>query len=141
MWEPLLAIADLLGGDWVVRARDAAVELSVSDEGADTDGEVFRLLLDCRQVFDAFGVDRLQTSTLLDGLLSLGAGWENVGGRALDARGLSDGLRVFGVGPSKMRFGRQVLQGYSRAAFEGAWRLVPAVPGVVDVPGVVGVVA
>src|SRR5580692_10647850 len=32
-WEPLLAIADLAGGDWPMRACAAAVELSASSDG------------------------------------------------------------------------------------------------------------
>ena len=36
VWEPLLAIADLAGGDWPERARRAALELSTGEERATT---------------------------------------------------------------------------------------------------------
>src|SRR5881394_2580059 len=32
IWEPLLAIADLAGGEWPQLARDAAQQLSASDD-------------------------------------------------------------------------------------------------------------
>src|SRR5262249_54081591 len=35
IWEPLLAIADLAGGDWPARARTAALELSTGEERED----------------------------------------------------------------------------------------------------------
>ena len=33
-WDPLLAIADLAGGDWPARARKAAIELSRDADAA-----------------------------------------------------------------------------------------------------------
>ena len=129
VWEPLLAIADCLGGDWPARARVAAVELCSARKESDTDSIAFELLTACRVVFDELQADRLQTSTLLEWLLEDGR-WADVDGEALDARGLADTLRGFGVAPRKVRFGRQTLQGYLRREFEGAWALL-AVP---DVP-------
>ena len=48
-WEPLIAIADLAGGDWPARARKAATALTAED---DTDTSLgARLLADLRDVF------------------------------------------------------------------------------------------
>jgi Protein of unknown function (DUF3631) len=62
-WEPLLAIADIAGGDWPERARAAAVHLSnkSSDESITTGVE----LLD--HIREAFGAEdkKLWTETLL----------------------------------------------------------------------------
>ena len=66
-WEPLIAIADLAGGNWPVRARSAAVELSgreVIDEGSIG----VQLLADCRQAFGER--DRLSTKDLISALTS-----------------------------------------------------------------------
>src|SRR5262249_42539760 len=56
VWEPLLAIADAIGGDWPERARVAAVALV----GAARDAEPslgIRLLIDIRTIFDQTGAD------------------------------------------------------------------------------------
>ncbi len=103
VWEPLLAIADALGGDWPLRAKDAAVALCASRKDTDTDSLAFDLLADCRTVFDELEADRLQTSTLLEWLLETGR-WGDVEGQVLDARLLADMLRGFGVAPRKVRF-------------------------------------
>jgi Protein of unknown function (DUF3631) len=50
-WEPLIAVADLAGGDWPRLARHAAVVLtSDRDEAADISDRI-RLLTDCRTAF------------------------------------------------------------------------------------------
>ena len=50
VWEAMIAIADLAGGDWPARARKAATTLSGDGDGADsTLGE--RLLADLQDVF------------------------------------------------------------------------------------------
>lgn len=141
VWEPLLAIADELGGQWPQRARLAAVELCAARRDADTESLPFRLLAACREVFDALGGDRLQTSRLVEWLLADGE-WGDIDGRRLDARILADTLRPLGICPGKLRFGRQSLQGYERRSFVGAWAMlagpepVPAGVAVVDVPAV-----
>jgi putative DNA primase/helicase len=48
-WTPLLAIADIAGGDWPSRARAAA--LAMSDHDVDGDGIGVRLLSDIRSLF------------------------------------------------------------------------------------------
>lgn len=138
VWEPLLAIADELGGDWPTRARRAAVELCSDRRDADTDSLVFRLVTACHEVFDALGAERLQTSRLLEWLLADGEWSDMGGGRRLDARILADVLRPLGICPGKLRFGRQALQGYERHAFAAAWRMLGLddVPDVPDVPAV-----
>lgn len=135
VWEPLLAIADALGGSWPRRAREAAVALCQGRKDADTDGLAFELLADCRVVFDELGADRLQTATLLEWLRD-GGRWADVEGVPLDARLLAEMLRGFGIAPRKVRFGRVTLQGYLRREFEGAWALLGDVPDVPAVPEV-----
>ena len=49
-WSPLLAIADLAGGEWPERARQVAIELSRGD-GTETIREL--LLADLREMFEA----------------------------------------------------------------------------------------
>ncbi|GAB93726.1 hypothetical protein GORHZ_242_00100 [Gordonia rhizosphera NBRC 16068] len=68
VWEALLAVADLAGGQWPARARVAAVTLvTASKDRAPTIGVL--LLRDLRTVFGDH--DRLSTEHVLDGLNSL----------------------------------------------------------------------
>jgi hypothetical protein len=70
VWEPLIAVADLAGGHWMVRARYAAVALN--DARAERDPSLgVQLLGDCRRLFAEFDVDRLTTEKLLEALHSL----------------------------------------------------------------------
>ncbi|MEQ7126676.1 DUF3631 domain-containing protein [Actinopolymorpha sp. B11F2] len=66
-WEPLLAIADVAGGDWPKLGREAAE--SIATEAADADGQLteeVRLLKDIRDAFDAMPhVSFLATNVLL----------------------------------------------------------------------------
>src|SRR5262249_8331051 len=56
-WRPLLAIADLAGGDWPALARKAACDLS----GVEEDGSLGVLLL--ADVREAFGTDKVMRSS------------------------------------------------------------------------------
>jgi hypothetical protein len=54
LWEPLIVVADLAGGDWPRIARDAAVALTRAAAEEDTAlSPNLRLLADIRTVFDA----------------------------------------------------------------------------------------
>jgi hypothetical protein len=48
-WRPLLAIADLAGGEWPEQARRAALGVSGTLEAQDGTGE--QLLADIREIF------------------------------------------------------------------------------------------
>lgn len=133
VWEPLLAIADELGGSWPERARVAAVQLCAGRKEAGQESVAFRLLVACRDAFDVFGgAQRLQSAKLLAWLCESDE-WSDMDGRSLDARTMADLLRPFGVCPGKIRFGRQTAQGYERRHFASAWRMLGLEP-VIDVP-------
>ncbi len=120
VWEPLLAIADAAGGTWPERARRAAVELCAGRKNANTEATAFNLLVDIKSIFDGMRVEKIKTAALLDCLA--GMTWQD--DRALDAMLLADMLRGFSITPCKLRFGKQIAQGYVRSAFVGAWRLL-----------------
>lgn len=118
VWEPLICVADLVGGTWPERARKAAVELMKGRKISSAAGQAFQLLGACKDLFTELGVDRIQTSRLL----------EMLGEDDLTAMGLADSLRGFGIQPLKIRFGKTVAQGYERSGFEAAYSsLVPTV--------------
>jgi Protein of unknown function (DUF3631) len=130
-WEPLIAIADLAGGDWPTRARTAAVAMTGAEaqQEEDTSASV-RLLTDLREVFGA--AEALYTTTILEALHKLeDAPWPDWYGHPLSTRDLAKLLRPYdirsksvrehGTGPS--------LKGYARADLHDAWqRYAPLAP-------------
>jgi putative DNA primase/helicase len=68
-WNPLLAVADLAGGNWPTRARQAATELTA--EGNDHDSSRVALLADIREAFAKTRTDRLASEDLVAYLAAL----------------------------------------------------------------------
>lgn len=66
--EPLIAIADLAGGEWPERARKSLVVLC-SDQEAEDDSCGVRLLRAIRSIFATCGNDRISTVDLLNALV------------------------------------------------------------------------
>jgi hypothetical protein len=126
VWEPLIAIADQVGGHWPDRARSAAARLHAEKTQHDPSLGV-QLLADCRRIFDDRDADRLTTETLVAALVGLDDGpWSDLRGKPLDARRLAQRLRGYGVRPGNHRFQEAVLRGYLREDFHDAWlRYVP----------------
>lgn len=122
-WRPLLAIADLVGGDWPERARKAAIVLSTGR--ADTKGAGELLICDIEVIFKARKVepDRISTADLLTALCELdGRPWaEWFRGRPLTANGLARLLHPFGVGPKSVRVGGASVKGYTLESFQDAF--------------------
>jgi Protein of unknown function (DUF3631) len=137
VWEPLLTVAELAGGNWPARARVAAVTL-VTDSRQTPRSMGLLLLGDLRTAFDDDEV--LTTENILDKLVALDESpWSDLRGRALDARGLSARLRKYDDGnpegpqpirPTTVRLGDVVAKGYRRADFLDAWQryLTPEPP-------------
>ena len=67
-WEPLIAVADLAGGEWPELARHAAVVLTADQDQAASVSDRIRLLADCRAAFGE--ADALPTATLITRLRS-----------------------------------------------------------------------
>ena len=120
-WEPLLAIAELVGGNWQHRARKAAVAISAG-EAREDDSLGVQLLAD---IADVIGdCDKITTSELLNGLRAIGtAPWRVFGQKEkpLDARRLAALLRPYGIKPITFRVCKSTPKGYERHAFEDAW--------------------
>ena len=68
--EPLLAIAEKIGGDWPEKARKALIKLC-TEEAAQEDVRI-RLLTDIKRIFDETGEQALFTQTLLEKLVAIG---------------------------------------------------------------------
>jgi hypothetical protein len=117
VWEPLLAAADIAGGNWPEHARLAARRLSANENAEDGSAGVL-LLADIKRVFTERDSDRLPTEVLLDALRELDESpWSEWYGRPLSARGLARLLKPYAIGPHSDGTSR----GYKREAFEDAW--------------------
>jgi hypothetical protein len=128
--EPLLAIADLAGGDWPDRARRAIVELHGGRE-IDDESSGVRLLSDIQAVFEDRDTDRLASSTLLEALHGLDeAPWADWYGKPLSARALARMLKPYGVHSRTVRLDDDSTpKGYLREQFETPWsRYLPTSP-------------
>lgn len=131
VWEPLLAVADMAGGDWPDRARVAAVAL-VADTKRNTPSLGVRLLADLRTVFGF--EDQLPTERILDALHKLDESpWGDLRGKPLDARGLAQRLRPYEVKPTTIRTALSTPKGYRRTDLVDAWnRYLPLTLGYVE---------
>lgn len=125
VWEPLLALADMAGGEWPREAREAARVLTSRLSGREPSVGI-RLLADIREVFS--DVDRLTSQRLCDRLAELEeAPWGDWYGKPIDPRGLARKLRPFDVHPRTIRTGDETPKGYLREDFADAWgRYLPA---------------
>jgi hypothetical protein len=121
VWEPLLAVADMAGGDWPKRARDAAVALVRAAKQTESSLGI-RLLADTKTVFEQFKENILPTSTILKALIALPeAPWGDLRGKPINDRGLSTRLREYGVGSKRVRIKENVFRGYAKEDFHDAW--------------------
>jgi len=112
IWEPLLAIADTAGGHWPQTAR-AACRHFVLHTGPQITSPGVRLLADLRHVFAQARTDRMFTADLVPALVAIEeSSWDDVQGRALDARRLSKELARYGVKPKNIKLGGTVAKGY-----------------------------
>ena len=121
VWEPLLAIADAIGGDWPERARKAAVALV----GAARDAEPslgIRLLADTKTVFGQSRASTLPTSTILEDLIALPESpWGDLRGKPINDRGLAKRLREYGIQSKQIRIKDKTVKGYVAEDFHDAW--------------------
>ena len=119
VWESLLAVADVAGGDWPERARVSAVtHVTLAKAGTPSLG--IRLLADLRAVFE--GHEALSTTTILEGLVQLEESpWGDLRGKPLDARRLARYMNAYDVQSKTVRLGANTAKGYARIDLHDAW--------------------
>ena len=117
-WRPLIAIADLVGGDWPVRARAAAVAMS-APRAAEKMSQGVRLLLDIRQVFEGKPVGTITPTQLVHALAKIPESpWAGVlGAPGITTRRVASLLADYEIQSKRSRDGRF----YARRDFEDAW--------------------
>lgn len=142
IWEPLVAVADLAGGDWPELARQAAIVMTEENESAGVEASRdLRLLADLHSIFHPQKkkpIESLWTTQLLGELHDISESpW--AGGlysEPLDAYSLAAMLRPYGIrsanikGKKKKNEKRPVRKGYKRADLLPVWeRYLPSVAG------------
>ncbi len=140
VWEPLLAVADLAGGDWPKLAREActAIVTGAQDDTA-TDG--IRLLADLRAVWRSSGtsgtsgtllasdvphvplVPHMGTDDLLRQLHGIEESpWADWYGKPLNPRELAKLLKPYEIRSVKVRIGDSPVRGYRLTDMIEPWR-------------------
>jgi hypothetical protein len=120
MWEPLLVVADIAGGDWPNRARRAALGLVAIAREIEPSLNI-RLLADLRTVFG--DEEALATKTILTRLCELeDAPWNDLKGKPINDSKLARRLKNYGIKSKNVRIGSNVLKGYERADLYDVWR-------------------
>jgi hypothetical protein len=129
-WAPLLAIADVAGGEWPERARKAALELSGEDAVDDPDNIGTTLLADIRAIFAAIGAKKLSSKELVSALVAMeNREWAEFGHakKPITAHRLSALLRPFDIRPKTIRISNDPTaegdtpQGYRLSDFADAF--------------------
>jgi putative DNA primase/helicase len=120
-WEPLLAIADLAGGDWPRLARDAALRISGAEQ--DSKSLTAELLEDVRGVFEARRIERMRSTDLLAALVEdEERPWAAYNrGRPMTPHQLSKRLGEYGIKPKNIRVSGGQGKGYDLADMRDAF--------------------
>ena len=120
-WEPLLAIAECAGPEWVRRATAAALKLSGDASEAVSTGN--ELLADIRQAFESKQVEKIRTADLIAALVDDDEqGWATYNrGKPITPRQLAKLLAGYGIRPKTVRFGPHTPKGYERSQFADAF--------------------
>ncbi|MGW3042460.1 DUF3631 domain-containing protein [Kitasatospora sp. NPDC001159] len=127
-WEPLVIVADLAGGPWPRRARQACrrmVDAEVQTEEDNPGGA--RILADIRRIFHAASEPEPDSMTTGQLLFALNgneeAPWAESARGGLTPRALGAMLREFGIISGNVRLGDGTQRkGYTRHKFLDAWR-------------------
>jgi putative DNA primase/helicase len=119
-WRPLIAIADLAGGDWPIRARRIAVELG----GCRIEQTAGVMLLDdIRRIFADLEVDRLPSVEMAGSLSKMEdrpwPEWHQ--GKPITPRQIAKLMEPFSVAPGTIRTVDNTAKGYKLADFTDAF--------------------
>lgn len=124
IWEPLIAIAELAGSDWLHAAMDACRTLETVDHSkGETDVPLsVKMIRHIEQMFHATGdgtpVKGMATADIIDGLVQLG--WDE---RMIHPKSLAKVLREFDIESTTFRpdDGEGVVRGYLAVQFSDLW--------------------
>lgn len=118
-WEPLLSIAEVIGGAVPERARKCALAAAGVEEGMDYKTQ---LLGDIRDLFEVSGEESIPSKQLVETLCSVeGSPWGECNhGKPIKQNWLARRLKDFGVHTKNEQNGAKVPKAYFRADFSDA---------------------
>ncbi|WP_432474143.1 DUF3631 domain-containing protein [Amphritea sp. HPY] len=120
-WLPILAIADCLGGEWPIRAREAMMALERVKDDEDSIGP--QLLQDIQKIFAGQQSSRIHSMDLVRELVCLEdrpwAEWNH--GKQLTTNSLARLLKHYGIKPRQIKIDTVNKNGYELAMFEDAF--------------------
>ena len=116
-WEPLLAIAEMAGGEWPQIARHAALKLSGSTEDGGTMGN--ELLADIREVFESKRLAKISTADLINHLCDDDEkSWATYNrGKPITPRQVAKKLKEYGIASKNLRVNYEVVKGFEHEQF------------------------
>lgn len=121
-WQPLMAIAECVGPEWVKRATAAALILSsAGDKSISTGNE---LLADIQHIFDKKNVEKISTVDLIEALcVDTECGWAAYNrGKPLNPRQLARLLATYGIQSKTVRMGKNnTPKGFDADQFKDAF--------------------
>jgi len=130
-WRPLVAIAEVAGGDWHRRATKAFDALTASSVGCHR-SPASELLLDIRRIFQARQAYKLASADLASELSAMeGRPWAELGQKhqSISAHQVAFLLRSYGIIPRTVRLGTGTVKGYHLSDFTEAFqRFCPGPP-------------
>ena len=119
-WRPLIAIADLAGGEWPTRARRIA---QVLGSGRTEQAAGVMLLEDVQRIFADRGVDRLPSADMAETLSKMEdrpwPEWHQ--GKPITPRQIAKLLEPFSVTPGTIRTASGTAKGYKLHDFHGCF--------------------
>ena len=120
-WEPLLAIADMAGGNWPKTAREAALTLSGAEQ--DSISLSAELLADIKEVLETKGVERISTAELIEALCADDEkSWGTYNrGKPNSPRQFANRLTEYGIKSKTVRIDYKTPRGFEREQFEDAF--------------------
>ena len=118
-WEPLLALAEMAGGEWPQRAKDAAAALSTNNpEAVSQDTMYRRLVVACDEVFA--GQEFLPSEELVDRLKAHDSEWLWLNSTGITTRRLAAMLGRYNVEPKRQTDGGVRQRGYTHEDIQRA---------------------
>jgi len=120
-WEPLFAIAEIAGEEWLQLARIAALKLSIHSDQSESVG--IQLLFDIQEIYEPQRIDRFTTSELITALCKDDEKpWATYNrGRSITPRQVACRLKEFGIISNTIRSGTTIAKGYHYLHFADAF--------------------
>ena len=120
-WTPLVAIADLIGGSWPEKARDAMVKI---EAGKEDDSARVILIQDIQKIFKDRKCKTLWTKNLIEALVKMDdrpwAEWKR--GKPLSGASLSRLLKPFEIKPGEIWQNDKNKRGYELKQFDDVFK-------------------